>query len=592
MENTHKSVLLKKISHMNLITKIASLVIVMLTISIILVSFGVYSMKKTGDDLREIAQTDIPLLGDITQITLIQLKQSIWFERSLMAAEIEKWDEFENGQSEVVTLADKAFDQFLLADDLIANLLKNKNVDEDTQTEYLKLQNDLNTAQADYKDFSESIIELLTLMLKRTITRHDVDLPLIKQQVEDMSISLQILTIQINKSTTATTKAATMREASATDTMIMATIVALIIALTLAVWILRSIGKQLGGDPADLVEIAESLANGDLKLTHKQSATGVYGSINTTVNRLKEIIGGIKTSANDVHVTAEQVSQGNINLSQRTQEQASSLEEVASSMEEMTSTINQNAQNAELTNELAQKANEQAIDGTKVVENTVNAMQKIDGSSKKIAEIIHVIDDIAFQTNLLALNAAVEAARAGEHGRGFAVVATEVRNLAGKSATAATEIKNLISDSLDKVKEGVKLVDESGKTLNEIVASVQKASLMATEIATASHEQSEGIAQVNKALMQMDEMTQQNASLVEEAAAASEAMGAQAQELSDLVSYFNLGVEATPVTVNHIQRQPLAQPAQPVRPVQPGLANMTSKNTQSLPMEDDEWKEF
>ena len=239
-----------------------------------------------------------------------------------------------------------------------------------------------------------------------------------------------------------------------------------------------------------------------------------------------------------------------------------------------------------MTNELTQKANEQAINGTKVVENTVDAMEKIDGSSKKIAEIIHVIDAIAFQTNLLALNAAVEAARAGEHGRGFAVVATEVRNLAGKSAIAATEIKNLISDSLDKVKEGVKLVDESGKTLNGIVASVQKASLMATEIATASHEQSEGIAQVNKALMQMDEMTQQNASLVEEAAAASEAMGAQAQELSDLVSYFNLGVEATPVTVNRIQRQPLAQP------VQPGLANMTSKNTQSLSMEDDEWKEF
>ena len=571
---------------MNLITKIASLVIVMLTISILLVSFGLYSMKKTGDDLRDISQTDIPLLGSITNITLIQLKQSIWFERSLMAAEIEQWIEFEKSQSELVTLVNEAFDQFTVADKLITNLLENNKNDPEVQSKFLKLKKELYTAQTDYEGFSESITELLTLMLNKNITRHDVDLPLIKQQVENMSISLQKLTAYINSSTNATTKAATMREASAADTMIFATIIALIIAITLALWILRSIGKQLGGDPADLVDIAESLANGDLKLTNNQSATGVYGSINETVNRLKEIISGIKTSANDVHVTAEQVSQGNINLSQRTQEQASSLEEIASSMEEMTSTINQNAQNAELTNELAQTATEQAKNGTKVVESTVEAMQKIDRSSKKIAEIIHVIDDIAFQTNLLALNAAVEAARAGEHGRGFAVVATEVRNLAGKSATAATEIKHLISDSLEKVKVGVKLADESGATLAEIVASVQKASLMATEIATASHEQSEGIEQVNKALMQMDEMTQQNASLVEEAAAASEAMGAQAQELSDLVSYFNLGIEDAPVTVKKIHQLPI-EPE-----VQPGLTNYTASETKAFSVEDEEWKEF
>jgi methyl-accepting chemotaxis protein-1 (serine sensor receptor) len=586
MIKPNRSGLFKKLAKMNLITKIASLVIVMLTISIVLVSFGLYSMKQTGDDLRDISQTDIPLLAGITNITLTQLKQSVWFERSIMAAEIEQWDKFETAQSELISLENEAFDQFIFTDSLITNLLNN-NVDNSTiQTNYQRLQTDLKMAQTEYIDFSESITELLTLMLNRNITRHDVDLPLIKQQVENMSISLQKLTVYINNSTTVTTQAATMREASATDTMIIATIIALIIALSLAAWILRSIGKQLGGDPADLVDIAESLANGDLKLTHNQSATGVYGSINATVNRLKEIIGGIKTSANDVHVTAEQVSQGNINLSQRTQEQASSLEEVASSMEEMTSTINQNAQNAELTNELAQKATEQAKNGTHVVESTVDAMQKIDSSSKKIAEIIHVIDDIAFQTNLLALNAAVEAARAGEHGRGFAVVATEVRNLAGKSATAATEIKHLISDSLVKVKEGVKLADESGATLSEIVASVQKASLMATEIATASHEQSEGIEQVNKALMQMDEMTQQNASLVEEAAAASEAMGAQAQELSDLVSYFNLGVEATPVTVNKIHQLPV-EPE-----VQPAIATMAASKTRALPVEDDEWKEF
>ena len=175
--------LLKKVGNMNLITKIASLVIVMLTISILLVSFGLYSMKKTGDDLRDISQTDIPLLGSITNITLIQLKQSIWFERSLMAAEIEQWIEFEKSQSELVTLINEAFDQFTVADKLIANLLENKKDNQEIQTKFLKLKKELYTAQTDYKDFSESITELLTLMFNKTITRHDLDLPLITQQV-------------------------------------------------------------------------------------------------------------------------------------------------------------------------------------------------------------------------------------------------------------------------------------------------------------------------------------------------------------------------------------------------------------------------
>ena len=578
----------KKTKKMKLITKVAGLVVMMLAVSIILVSLGVFSMKKTGDDLRDISKTDIPLLSAITQITLIQLKQSIWFERSLMAAETQEWEEFEKAESELVKLINNVFDQFKVADDLLTNLIAAKTDEQETQNKYLKLQQELNLNQSNYQDFSDGTRELLPLLLNGDIRLDDIDLPVVKQQVEDLSIALQKLTEKINSSTTSTANAATWRGASATDTMVIVTIVALIMALFLAVWILRSIGTQLGGDPAALEKIAESLANGDLALNRNESKTGVFGSINATVNKLKEIISGIKLAANEVHVTAEQVSQGNINLSQRTQEQASSLEEVASSMEQMTGTINQNAQNAELTNELAQAATKQAKSGADVIKNTVDAMQKIDNSSKKIAEIIHVIDDIAFQTNLLALNAAVEAARAGEHGRGFAVVATEVRNLAGKSATAATEIKTLITDSLEKVKEGVKLADESGSTLSEIVDSVQKASMMATEIATASHEQSEGIAQVNKALMQMDDMTQQNASLVEEAAAASEAMGAQAQELSDLVSYFNLGADEIPVQVqvHHIQKLPIEPD------VQPTLENRTSTVTGTFSSKDDEWKEF
>jgi methyl-accepting chemotaxis protein len=272
-----------------------------------------------------------------------------------------------------------------------------------------------------------------------------------------------------------------------------------------------------------------------------KTAVGVYGSINATIDRLIEVIGGIKTGSDEVHDAAELVSEGNESLSQRTQEQASSLEEVASSMEEMTSVINHNAENAKLSNQLTIEAREQAEKGVKVVGNAVAAVKEINESSNKIAEIISVIDEIAFQTNLLALNAAVEAARAGEQGRGFAVVASEVRNLAGRSASAAKEIKGLIQDSVDKVAKGAELVNASGESLEEIVTSVTKASVMVTEITDASKEQAEGIQQVNKALAEMDDITQQNATLVEEAAAASLFMGEQAQNLNDLVSYFNLG---------------------------------------------------
>jgi methyl-accepting chemotaxis protein len=236
---------------------------------------------------------------------------------------------------------------------------------------------------------------------------------------------------------------------------------------------------------------------------------------------------------------AEEISQGNADLSQRTEEQASSLEETASSMEEMTSTVRQNADNAKVANELAEKTSSKAIQGGEVVNRAVQSMSGINESSKKIADIIGVIDEIAFQTNLLALNAAVEAARAGEQGRGFAVVAGEVRNLAQRSAGAAKEIKDLIRDSVSKVEDGTLLVNESGETLKDIVASVKRVTDMISDIAEASVEQSSGIEQVNKAVTQMDEMTQQNAALVEEASAAGESMAEQANDMRRLLNFFH-----------------------------------------------------
>ncbi len=292
----------------------------------------------------------------------------------------------------------------------------------------------------------------------------------------------------------------------------------------------------------DTVRMMSAMAKGDLTQSIDADYHGAFGKLkddaNTTINKLTEVMGKINSDADAVLTGSHELSQGNSNLSLRTEQQAANLEETASSMEEMTATVRQNADNARQANQLAAGAREQAEKGGAVVSNAVSAMSEISHSSKQIADIIGVIDEIAFQTNLLALNAAVEAARAGEQGRGFAVVASEVRNLAGRSATAAKEIKDLIRDSEIKVEEGSKLVDESGETLDEIMSSVKKVSDIVAEIAAASQEQSDGIEQVNLAINQMDEMTQQNAALVEEAAAASETMSKQALNLNELVSFF------------------------------------------------------
>jgi methyl-accepting chemotaxis protein len=262
-----------------------------------------------------------------------------------------------------------------------------------------------------------------------------------------------------------------------------------------------------------------------------------------------------------VRTGADEISRGNLDLSQRTEEQASSLEETAASMEQMTSMVKSNADNAAQANQLAAAAREQAERGGKVVSSAVAAMREINVASKKIADIIGVIDDIAFQTNLLALNAAVEAARAGEQGRGFAVVASEVRNLASRSAGAAKEIKILIQDSVAKVSDGTRLVDDSGKALGEIVTGVKKVTDVMAEIAASSMEQAAGIEQVNKAVTSMDSVTQQNAALVEQASAAAHTLTEQAANLTELIARYRLDKDAVAAPLPPA-RLPPAPPAE------------------------------
>ncbi|MCU7835512.1 MAG: nitrate- and nitrite sensing domain-containing protein [gamma proteobacterium symbiont of Taylorina sp.] len=289
----------------------------------------------------------------------------------------------------------------------------------------------------------------------------------------------------------------------------------------------------------------EAMSTGDLSKIIDKDYQGEFAamknSYNKTTSNLQGIVDDIRSSASQISTAANEISQGNTDLSQRTEEQAASLEETASSMEEITSTVKQNADNSRQANQLAAGARDQAQDGGAVIESTIWAMEEINHSSTKIEDIIGVIDEIAFQTNLLALNAAVEAARAGEQGKGFAVVASEVRSLAQRSAAAAKEIKVLIKDSVEKVEEGSRLVDDSGLTLAEIVNSVRKVSEIIAEIAASSNEQSAGIEQINIAITQLDETTQQNAALVEEAAAASESLDDQAKGLNDMTAFFETG---------------------------------------------------
>ena len=294
----------------------------------------------------------------------------------------------------------------------------------------------------------------------------------------------------------------------------------------------------------DMVKILHALAKGDLTQKMTNQYEGIFGQLRDdseqTVTQLTMIVNKIKEAVESINTASREIADGNNDLSQRTEEQAANLQQTASSMEELTSTVKQNAENAKHANELAASASDVAVKGGEVVGKVVHTMSSINDSSKKIADIISVIDGIAFQTNILALNAAVEAARAGEQGRGFAVVATEVRALAQRSAAAAKEIKGLISDSVKKVEDGTQLVGQAGKTMDEIVSSVKRVTDIMAQIALASQEQSAGIEQVNDSITKMDEITQQNAALVEEAADASESMREQAEQLAQVVRVFKL----------------------------------------------------
>ena len=382
---------------------------------------------------------------------------------------------------------------------------------------------------------------------------------------------------------------------------IAAVLFGLALATLIGMWLIRAISRPLNA----AVKIADGIAAGDLTQRIEVRSGDETGRLMQALKGMNDslgrIVGEVRVGTDTIATASSQIAAGNLDLSSRTEEQASALEETASSMEELTSTVKQNGDNARQANQLAASASEVALKGGAVVSQVVGTMGSINESAKKIVDIIGVIDGIAFQTNILALNAAVEAARAGEQGRGFAVVASEVRSLAQRSAAAAKEIKTLIGDSVEKVDAGSKLVNEAGTTMDEIVASVKRVTDIMSEITAASREQEAGIGQINQAIAEMDTVTQQNAALVEEAAAAAESLQDQAGNLAEVVSIFKLdGMQSTvvtpitrsrPATSTRVTPRPIEKKASRVR-IAADNGTRFKKVANAPSGMNDEWEQF
>ena len=387
---------------------------------------------------------------------------------------------------------------------------------------------------------------------------------------------------------------------------------ALLLAIGLGWLISRNLTRELGGEPSTAAEVARAVAAGDFtqSIAVKDSdTTSLMAQLATMKNGLARVVSQVRRSSESVAMASSEIAQGNQDLSARTESQASALEETAASMEQLGATVRQNAESASQANALARSASDVAVRGGEVVGQVVETMKGINESSQRIADIIGVIDGIAFQTNILALNAAVEAARAGEQGRGFAVVASEVRSLAGRSAEAAKEIKQLISASVERVEQGSAMADQAGETMTEVVQSIRRVTDLMGEINAASSEQASGVAQVGEAVTQMDQATQQNAALVEEMAAAAGSLSSQAQELVQAVAVFKLDAsqsgasaystptarpapKAAPVRMPAPARKPTAFKAAPAKPAALHAPNPPKPVKTASAGAEDDWESF
>ena len=494
---------------------------------LVIIGVGLASMTRIDNQLMEVTDDRVPAMTASYNI----LKQTDAVAIALRNMMLNEDADDRKKQLDAISMAAKEVDDSLDLLDRKVTLPKGK-----------EMLQQLKDARAQYRVGQKNLIALIGE------GKSDESRTFLVAQLRPLlgayKAAIGALVTQQNELMRETEAAADTTYSAARSTMIGLGVLALALAAAVGAFIARGLLQELGGEPRVAANIARAVAQGDFTRTvvvKPGDTNSLMASLGTMQGNLAQVVATVRQGSESVATASAEIAQGNNDLSARTEQQASALEETAASMEQLSSTVKQNADSARQANQLAMSASSVAVQGGVVVNQVVDTMKGINEASRKIADIISVIDGIAFQTNILALNAAVEAARAGEQGRGFAVVASEVRSLAGRSAEAAKEIKALIGASVERVEHGTALVDQAGSTMTEVVDSIKRVTDIMGEISAASNEQSQGVAQVGEAVSQMDQTTQQNAALVEEMAAAASSLRGQAQDLVQAVAFFQLG---------------------------------------------------
>ncbi len=567
---------------MRLRTQIALLILILMSITAIVAAFGWKNAAESQSVLGNIAERQIPLSKSASELAALQVQQSIWITRSFDYAGDGDLDTAESAIYEAKELHRSILDQFALLDEFNSATREDSILLKSDNSEDISLAESIDALKVEYATFWTAAEEILQQIEDGNFANVESGLLFFEVQMGELTENMQSAVAAIGEQVIEIADRADDQARDGINTIVTVSIIGILLSLILGIALFANVQRRLGADPSELAKIADELANGNLSIDIDSTRGGAYGAVASTVVRLRDVIAGIQQGADEVHNASQQVLTGNTDLSTRTQEQASSLEEIAASMEEMTGTVGQTAENSRHAEDLSKAMRDKAEEGNRVVSSAVNAMDAIEVSNENISDFLDLIDGIAFQTNLLALNAAVEAARAGEQGRGFAVVANEVRNLAGRSADAAKEIKKLIEEATESVTEGMKLVNNSGVALQHMVQSANEVTDLVSEIAAASVEQSEGITQVNKAIVQMENMTQQNAALVEEAAAASQSMGDQANLQRRLLAFFQLAQSAPGLS----EKTPEVEPATTLAKPEAQAAQPESKSASASAAQD------
>ncbi|MGW8247880.1 MAG: methyl-accepting chemotaxis protein [Acidiferrobacterales bacterium] len=542
---------------------------------------GVSNIGKVKDVVHRVSEVSLPGISNLLEAKN-ELYKAVVSERSVLFTDVES-DNFKQLVEQHRTSIASAEEKLKKASMLLSDNKDNRQ--------------SLQAFEKVFADWRKQTEEVINQRSTDTRFGRNLAIDISSHAAKEKFDQLTGILAGIIKTGSSEAQAISARSQSLTDTTRQSLLIFGFVALVLCIFLVTVFPSVIAKRLIGILDMIEDISKGDGDLTKRLDDDGkdeigrIAGAFNEFTNKIHDVLVTVKIASADIVTASKEIAMGNTNLSQRTEEQASSLEETASSMEEMTGTVKQNADSASEARQLAEANRQRAVVGAEVVTRTVSAMNEINSSSTRIGDIISTIDGIAFQTNLLALNAAVEAARAGEQGRGFAVVASEVRSLAQRSAEAAKEIKELIEDSVGKVKAGTQLVDESGKTLDDIIAGTQKMADIVAEIAAASIEQASGIDQVNNAVTQMDNMTQDNAALVEEAAAASRSMEDQAQVLMEQVNYFKL--QETSNRLQAGKRDRLARPVSATRVSrEASLAAPATRKTDVNSSASSEWEQF